>query len=96
MPLPASHDDLLKALRTTARKLDQEFDTFDRPSHARWLDDDGVSPCDRLGYQIGWGRLLLGWDADERAGSEPVMPAEGYGWKDLGKLAKSFYDQYKG
>ena len=91
MPLPTSRTELLTALRTAAGKLESEFDDI---ADARIPDVDGVSPADRLAYQIGWGRCLLNWDQSERDGHEPAMPAEGFGWKDLGALAQSFYDEY--
>ncbi|HMS45050.1 MAG TPA: ClbS/DfsB family four-helix bundle protein [Alphaproteobacteria bacterium] len=52
------------------------------------------SAADLLAYQIGWGNLLLGWDISETKGLQPLMPAPGYRWNQLGKLAQSFYNQY--
>ena len=52
-----------------------------------------ISCCDVLAYQIGWARLLLGWDKSEAAGKIPAMPAKGYQWNQLGPLAQSFYEK---
>lgn len=93
MPLPVSREDLLVRLRDAAAKLDVEFDDFADP---RAADGSGVSPADRLGYQIGWGRCLLGWEEAEAAGRPVEMPAVGYSWNALGALAESFYAQYRG
>jgi hypothetical protein len=54
-----------------------------------------VSVCDILAYQIGWGKLLIGWEAAEKNGLKPAMPAEGYQWNQLGVLARSFYQTYQ-
>lgn len=51
----------------------------------------GISVCDIVAYQIGWGRLLLGWDKEELDGKNPEMPAKGFKWSELGRLAQSFY-----
>lgn len=91
MPLPASRDELLERLRTTAATLDAEFDDLTDP---RQPDAEGVSACDRLGYQIGWGRCLLAWEAAEQAGKTPAMPAPGFNWNQLGDLARSFYESH--
>jgi len=53
--------------------------------------EGGISPCDLIAYQIGWGKLLLQWEALEQAGQPVVMPAPGYKWNQLGLLAQSFY-----
>jgi hypothetical protein len=92
MPLPASRIELLTSLRDAATKLDAEFDDFADP---RAVDTHGVSPADRLGYQIGWGRLLLGWDTAEREGRFVPMPAQGFAWHELGGLAQQFYVQHR-
>lgn len=53
-----------------------------------------VCDDDIIAYQIGWGKLLLSWDADEQAGNTPIMPAEGFKWNQLGELAQSFYQTH--
>jgi hypothetical protein len=55
------------------------------------LFDGGLSLCDLIAYQIGWGRLVLQWEALERAGQAVEMPAPGFKWNQLGALAQSFY-----
>jgi len=51
--------------------------------------------CRPLAYQIGWGKLLLNWEQEEKKGKTPVMPAKGYKWNELGSLAQSFYERYQ-
>ncbi|MBL7671652.1 MAG: ClbS/DfsB family four-helix bundle protein [Bdellovibrionaceae bacterium] len=95
MPLPSNKSDLLKKLNDSFRKLDAEFAILTKTA-ARKSDLEGkVSPCDILAYQIGWGQLLLGWEKAERAGKIPDMPAKGYKWNELGRLAESFYKERK-
>ena len=91
MPLPTTRADLLDRLREAHRKLDADLEGID-PRSARAPElDDGESVCDVIAYLIGWGELLLGWDASEAAGKTPAMPAEGFGWHELGALKRSLH-----
>ncbi len=95
MPLPATKEALLEDLAQAFSKLDAELDAV-QPEAERLRDlEGGVSCCDVMAYQIGWGRLLLEWERVEAAGGEPEMPAAGYKWNQLGALAESFYQAYE-
>ena len=91
MPLPTTKQELLERLRGVHEKLDLEFDDVSEEDSRVAGIEGGVSCCDVLAYQVGWGRLLLGWERAERAGRAPAMPAKGYQWNELGRLAESFH-----
>ncbi len=63
------------------------------PGHAK---DTQMSVGDLVAYLIGWGELVLMWHRQRDAGQEPDIPASGYKWTELGKLAQKFYRDYEG
>ena len=50
--------------------------------------------ADLVSYLIGWGEQVLYWHQQERAGARPDLPATGYQWNELGKLAQKYYADY--
>ena len=91
MPLPTSQQELLSRFDTAYNKLRDEISRVpDELSRAPLL-EGGVCLCELMAYQIGWGRLLLQWEALEQAGQPVEMPAPGFKWNQLGALAQSFY-----
>ena len=91
MPLPQTKTDLLNNLKQAYEKLDSEFETVDLESERLLQIEGKISCCDIIAYQIGWGRLLLGWENQEAKGHTPPMPAQGYNWSQQKDLARSFY-----
>ncbi len=53
-----------------------------------------VSLSHIIAYQIGWGRLLLGWYEAGLQGNRPEMPGEGFTTWDYTGLALHFYQKY--
>lgn len=96
MPLPETKAELLDNLKTAYEKLDAEFDNVALESERVCGIEGGVSCCDVLAYQIGWGRCLLAWERDENSGETADMPAPNYKWNQLGELAQSFYVEHSG
>lgn len=91
MPLPINKHELLDRLQTACSKLVDEAAGVPAELEREPTVEGGVSPCDLIAYQIGWGRLLLSWDDSESKGEVAAMPAPGYKWNQLGLLATSFY-----
>lgn len=81
-------------MRTAHTKLDAEVEGMTERAARTRSKALAVSPCDLLAYQIGWGKLLLGWEAAERRGRAPEMPARGFKWNQLGALAQHIYAEY--
>ncbi len=95
MPLPKNKEEAITNLRLAYQKLDAEFENLDS-NKTRIKDIEGnISACDILAYQIGWGKLLLSWEKDELNGKKVIMPAKGFKWNELGRLANSFYLHYE-
>lgn len=92
MPLPTSKQELLSYLQDAYEKLDNELDAVPKSMERDPQIEGDVSCCDVLAYQMGWAKLLLGWDRLESKGETPAMPADGYKWNELGQLAQSFYE----
>ena len=93
MPLPSSQQELLSRFDTAYNKLREEITHVpDELSRAPLL-EGGLCLCELMAYQIGWGRLVLQWEAREQAGQPVEMPAPGFKWNQLGALAQSFYQR---
>lgn len=95
MPLPTNKNELLEKLHQAYSKLDAEFDIINTTQSKQKAIEGGISCCDIVAYQIGWGNLLLSWERAEQDGQIPNMPAKGFKWNQLGALADSFYLHYK-
>jgi hypothetical protein len=93
MPLPTNKNDLLISLLAAYTKLVEEAAAVPSALERKPELEGGISPCDLIAYQIGWGRLLLSWDNLESLGKTVVMPAPGFKWNQLGLLANSFYQE---
>ena len=95
IPLPDNKVTLLANLQSAYQKLDAEFDAVDLDQERQCNIDGGISCCDVIAYQLGWGKLLLSWKAIELSGQRPDMPAPSFKWNQLGNLANSFYRSYE-
>lgn len=93
MPLPTNKHQLLSSLQAAYSKLIEEAAEVPSELERNPELEGGISPCDLIAYQIGWGRLLLSWDDVETNGQTVEMPAPGFKWNQLGLLAKSFYQE---
>lgn len=92
--LPSSKAELLAKFKDAYKSLHAElYELSEIESRVSQL-EGGISICDLLAYQIGWGKLLLGWEQAEQNGERPAMPAKGYKWNQLGALASLFYQTY--
>lgn len=86
--------EIIERLNSAYQKLDAELDKVNEEECRIKELEGNVSVCDIVAYQIGWGKLLLGWESAEQKGTKPAMPAPGYKWNQLGSLATSFYAEY--
>lgn len=93
MPLPNNKAELLASFDTACTRLLAEIASMPPELTRPSVLDGGVSLCDLIAYQIGWGRLLLHWDALEQQGLSADMPATGFKWNQLRLLAQSFYQR---
>lgn len=86
---------LIIEIKKTAKLFISEFDTISEDDKSLRLEEVDRTPQEIIAYQLGWMKLLLGWDKDERCGKEVVTPAPGYKWNQLGNLYQGFYKQYQ-
>jgi hypothetical protein len=91
MPLPTNKNQLLSSFQAAYSKLVEEATAVPSDLERNPGLEGGISPCDLIAYQIGWGRLLLSWDDLETRSETVEMPAPGFKWNQLGLLARSFY-----
>ena len=82
--------------RTLAAKADESLAVVLQRADAARDSDLGVAYHDRrvadvLAHLYAWHIVFDGWVAQERAGSVPAYPAEGYTWDDIDALNDVFY-----
>jgi hypothetical protein len=51
--------------------------------------------ADVLAHLHAWHLIFDGWIAQDRAGSTPAFPAEGYSWSDLRALNDALYEAHR-
>jgi hypothetical protein len=59
------------------------------------LSSHSVSIFDLVAYQIGWGKLVIGWYEAGLAGKKPEMPGDGFKTWDYNGLARQFFGKYQ-
>ena len=79
---------------TAARaKLETLLDAI--PAEAKTVEVvDGMSVKDFVAHRTEWGRMMLGWYAEAKAGGEPAVPAEGYSWRQLNELNAEIHERF--
>ena len=99
MAVPTTKAELLAAIETTYAKLIKELQTIPAPlTAAPTLEGhskgEQMSVRDLVAYLIGWNELVLKWHERSAAGELLELPEAGYGWNELGRLARKFYEDY--
>lgn len=95
MPAPTTKEALRTLVQNEYAKLVEEVELVPTALAREPELEGGVSVADLIAYQIGWGRLLLGWYEAGKQGRAPILPAEGFKWNKLGDLARHFYMVYE-
>lgn len=86
--------ELIEELRKRYQLYDQEFDDIKEADKDLLKPGIDKTPSQNISYQIGWTRLLLQWESDEKEGMEVKTPTADYKWNNLKGLYQSFYNQY--
>jgi hypothetical protein len=86
--------ELIEELRKRYQLYDQEFDDIKEADKDLLKPGVDKTPSQNISYQIGWTRLLLQWESDEKEGMEVKTPTADYKWNNLKGLYQSFYNQY--
>ena len=86
--------ELIEELKKRYLLYDQEFDDIQEMDKDTLKSGIDKTPSQNISYQIGWTRLLLQWESDEKKGIEVKTPTSEYKWNNLGGLYQSFYEQF--
>ncbi|RXM53499.1 MULTISPECIES: ClbS/DfsB family four-helix bundle protein [unclassified Chryseobacterium] len=86
--------ELIEEIKTRYFLYDQEFKDIKEDEKDLLKSGVDKTPSQNISYQIGWTRLLLQWEADEKKGLEVKTPTPEYKWNNLKGLYESFYQQY--
>lgn len=55
---------------------------------------DGMSVKDFLAHRTEWGRMMIGWYEEARAGGKPAVPTERYKWNQLKELNADIHRRF--
>lgn len=99
MAIPTNKTELLDALASTYQKLISDLEDISParsesktlPGHKKGT---MMSVNDLIAYLIGWGELVLKWEAQISTNKKPNFPETGFKWTELGELAQKFYSDY--
>jgi hypothetical protein len=87
-------NEALVADAATAR-LKLEGLLADLPGTAKVVEvTDGMNVKDFIAHRTEWGRMMLDWYGEAKAGSEPAVPAPGYTWGQLPELNAEIHDRF--
>ncbi len=56
---------------------------------------DGMSVKDFLAHRTEWGRMMLRWYVDAKAGKKPAVPTEKFKWNQLKELNTDIHERFK-
>ncbi len=100
MAVPVNKEELILAINTNYKKLKKELENI--PIELTTLKDlEGhskgtlMSINNLLSYLLGWQELVLKWNVKKQNKEKINFPETGYKWNQLGKLAETFYEDYK-
>ncbi len=91
-----SKEALIAAVQKTYQLFDREFDDVPEQKRNVRIQEVDRTPQEMLAYQLGWLRLVRGWELDELAGKPVITPSPDYKWNQLGQLYQHFYEEYRG
>lgn len=56
---------------------------------------DGLTTKDLLAHRTEWGRMMLSWYNEARAGGTPAVPSERYKWNQLKELNADIFERFR-
>ena len=101
MAIPQSKSELQQAIHLHFGRLmvelkDLPLSEVQKPELEGHAKGTSISLHNLLAYLVGWGQLVLKWNARKAAAGLPVdFPETGFKWNQLGQLAQHFYKSYE-
>lgn len=56
---------------------------------------DGMSTKDFLAHRTEWGRMMIRWYTEAKAGKMPAVPSEKFKWNQLKELNADIFERFK-
>lgn len=85
MPIPKTRSELTEQVSTSYRKLRDELEAAGvRAGKLHAVDDWTIK--DLLAVRAWWTENVIDWVEAGRKGKVPVVPADGYGWRETPRL----------
>jgi hypothetical protein len=90
----ASRQQLLEEVTTERRKLEALLSTV--PAEARTEEvTEGLSVKDLLAHRTEWGRMMLSWYTEAKAGGTPAVPSASFKWNQLSELNAEIHARFR-
>ena len=88
-------EELILEISKRAKLFIDEFKVIDESDRNLLLDGENRTPNQMLAYQIGWMKLILSFEKQEKAGLTVITPSPDYKWNELSSLYESFYKEFE-
>lgn len=98
MPVPKTQDELLQQIQENYRKLNELIDAYSVEEQQADFPPGTMNRNirDVLAHLHQWHIMLNEWYQIGTSGDKPIMPAEGYSWKDTQALNRKIWEDYQG
>lgn len=90
-----NREELILEISKRADLFIEEFKDINEEDKDKLIDGIDRTPAQMIAYQLGWMKLILDWEKQEKEGSIVITPTPDYKWNKLGGLYESFYKQYE-
>ncbi|MBF0778931.1 ClbS/DfsB family four-helix bundle protein [Streptococcus cuniculi] len=88
-----SKEALIAEIEKKAALFIGEFSAISEQDKDLLLDGVDRSPAQMIAYQLGWLKLVQGWERDEQAGRLVITPHPDFKWNQLGGLYQAFDEE---
>ncbi|MEA4810999.1 MAG: ClbS/DfsB family four-helix bundle protein [Anaerolineaceae bacterium] len=95
MPRARTKQELLDFADKEFARLQQLLSQFTPEEMDRCQVFPGRSVKDVLAHLYDWQVLLQGWEAQAAMGQKPLMPRQGYTWREIPALNEKLYEESK-
>lgn len=92
--IPKSRSHLLNLINDNFKKLEEELIDIDSKSSQLKCDED-FNIKDIIAIRLWWSEAVNDWIVSGQKGRAPIIPAEGYSWRDTPELNRKTAEYFK-
>lgn len=95
MPRPTNKTDLIKQINCEYEKLTTLIDGLTPEEITSVKVTTNWTTKDVLAHLTEWSEMAMGWHKTGLKGEQPIMPAEGFNWRQIPELNEQIYLKHK-